>query len=76
MGQGGAVAEGWDWTRVQAEVCPQCGFDPAAHPLDGLGADLRATAADWRALLETSASDDLRRRPQPATWCALELKAK
>ncbi|WCO68957.1 hypothetical protein PO878_09495 [Iamia majanohamensis] len=67
------MAEGWDWTRVQAEACPQCGFDPAEHPLDGLGADLRATAAGWRALLETSAPDDLRRRPEPTTWCALEL---
>lgn len=65
--------EGWDWTRVQSEACPQCGFDPARHPLDGLGDDLDDAAQGWWTVLTTTPAEQLRQRPGPTTWSALEL---
>ncbi|HKY15550.1 MAG TPA: DinB family protein [Microthrixaceae bacterium] len=58
-----------DWTWVLQRPCPQCGFDSSQHTSAGLGAEFRADAARWRTLL---ANDDVRRRPEPRVWSALE----
>ncbi|MCC9309807.1 DinB family protein [Kitasatospora sp. RB6PN24] len=60
-----------DWTWVLERVCPDCGLDtPAVHPAE-VPDLVRANAAGWTALL---AGDpiELRRRPAPAVWSALE----
>jgi hypothetical protein len=63
------VPEGWDWVRVQSEPCPWCGFDPP----DDLVASARDEAAAWSSWLRGVALDvDLRRRPSPEVWSAIE----
>lgn len=61
-----------DWTWVIERPCPECGFDPAAVDVRALGATLRATVPRWRAAL---AAPDVRRRPAPGVWSALEYGA-
>ena len=58
-----------DWTWVLERPCPECGFDASTvAPIDVAGL-LRENAAEWRALVERS---DVTRRPDDATWSALE----
>lgn len=65
--------EGWDWVRVQSEPCPQCGFDAPALPPARLAAVARDEAAAWASWLRGAALDvELRRRPAPDVWSALE----
>jgi hypothetical protein len=63
------VPDDQDWTWVLERPCPQCGFDASQHPAKRLGAEIRANAGRWRALL---AHDDVARRPGPRVWSALE----
>ena len=66
------VPDDKDWTWVLHRPCPECGFD-TRQPAREQIADLVRTSADsWRALLAERADADLRRRPDPATWSALE----
>jgi hypothetical protein len=58
-----------DWTWVLERPCPDCGFDASAFPREQVGAMVRANADEWQQVL---ARDDVRRRPDPATWSALE----
>ncbi len=58
-----------DWTFVLCERCPECGYradDVDAHDLPGL---VRQAAAPWADVL---ARPDVRTRPQPHVWSALE----
>jgi hypothetical protein len=59
---------------VEPERCEQCGFDGAAYDDAALLAALRALGPRWRTLL-AAAGDELRVRPTPATWSALEYAA-
>jgi hypothetical protein len=56
------------------EQCDECGFDSDAYDDEALLAALGDLGPRWRALLER-AGDDLRTRPAPETWSALEYAA-
>jgi hypothetical protein len=56
-----------DWTFVITEGCQECGFAPQSPPTTG--PRLLATLPTWQQALR---SNDVRRRPDPLTWSALE----
>ncbi|PYC78574.1 methyltransferase type 12 [Streptomyces tateyamensis] len=65
------VADTKDWTWVLERACPDCGLDTPAVPPTEVPALVRANAAAWAALLAGDPAA-LARRPDPATWSALE----
>ncbi len=56
------------------EHCAQCGFDGATYDNDALLAALESLEPRWRELL-SGAGKDLRRRPAPEVWSAIEYAA-
>jgi hypothetical protein len=67
----GIVPDTKDWTWVLEQACPDCGLDTPAVAPTAVPALVRANAAAWVALLAGDPAE-LRRRPDPATWSALE----
>jgi hypothetical protein len=67
--------EGWQWTRIQTDRCPQCGQHPAAHAPSALGRMALASTADWRAFLAGADEAYLRANPRPAVWSPLQYGA-
>ncbi|GAA2242695.1 DinB family protein [Herbiconiux moechotypicola] len=61
-----------NWTWVLERECPECGFDSSATRAAEVPALLRANAAAWPAVL---GRDDVRVRPDDATWSPLEYAA-
>jgi hypothetical protein len=59
-----------DWTWVLRRPCPECGLDVTAFPREAVPKMIRDNAARWRALL--TGPGDLRLRPVPGKWSALE----
>ena len=59
---------------VDHEHCAACGFDGSEYESAALLAAIRALGPRWKRLL-IHAGDDLRRRPAPQTWSALEYAA-
>ena len=59
---------------MEHERCAECGFDGSEYDDDALLHALRALGPQWRVLLDT-AGEDLRTRPAPAVWSALEYAA-
>ena len=49
--------------------CPECGFDAGAVPLEAIPGAVRENAAAWAPVL---ARPDVRVRPAPGVWSALE----
>ncbi|MFE9425088.1 DinB family protein [Kitasatospora sp. NPDC006697] len=60
-----------DWTWVLERACPDCGLDTASVDTATVPVLVRANAAGWTVLLDGDPAE-LRRRPDPATWSALE----
>ena len=56
------------------EECAECGFDGADVDDAALLEALRALGPKWDALL-VRAADDVRTRPEPAVWSAIEYAA-
>ncbi len=56
------------------EQCAACGFDGSEYEPAALLDAIRALGPRWKRLL-VGAEDDLRRRPAPETWSALEYAA-
>ena len=56
------------------ERCPACGFDGARLDDGELLGALRALGGDWHGLL-VACGTDVRVRPEPDTWSALEYAA-
>lgn len=56
------------------ERCAACGFDGGHDGADDLLASLRALGPRWAALLD-EAGPELRARPAPSTWSAIEYAA-
>lgn len=56
-----------DWTFVITAGCSACGFEP--HDPAETGHRLRMAAPRWEAVLRR---EDVRERPAPTTWSALE----
>lgn len=67
--------EGWQWTRIQTDRCPQCGQYPAGHPPTELGRMALATTAGWRAFLAGAEERYLRSNPRPHVWSPLQYGA-
>ncbi|WIB64297.1 DinB family protein [Curtobacterium sp. MCBD17_040] len=61
-----------NWTWVLEDRCPECGFDGRTVTFDEVPGLVRANAAAWPAEL---ARDDVRERPDDATWSPLEYGA-
>jgi DinB family protein len=59
-----------DWTWVLQRPCPDCGFDTQNFPVTKVPDMLVTNANAWQELLTAPA--DLRRRPAPDKWSALE----
>jgi hypothetical protein len=59
---------------MEHEQCDACGFDGLRYDNTELLAALRALGPQWRALL-TGAGPELRERPAPEVWSAIEYAA-
>jgi len=59
---------------VEHERCGACGFDGARYDDESLLATLRDLGPSWRALIG-SAGQELRTRPEPEVWSAIEYAA-
>lgn len=65
-----SLYEGWDPPRP-GWVCLECGFDYDATPPTGVAELLAALLPEYRTRLLVDV-EQLRRRPDPSTWSALE----
>lgn len=63
-----------DWTWVLEQVCPECGADVRSFAREEIGTMVRGNAAEWTTVLDAPTAE-LRRRPQPDKWSALEYAA-
>jgi hypothetical protein len=70
-----ARGEGWQWTRIQAESCPQCGDEPAALPVASLGPLAVERAAAWRDFLDEADEEYLRHMPEPGVFSPRQYAA-
>jgi hypothetical protein len=61
-----------NWTWVLDRPCPECGFDAPATPFADVPGLLRLNADAWQDVLTRA---DVSRRPDEATWSALEYAA-
>jgi hypothetical protein len=59
-----------DWTWVLRRPCPECGLDTQSFPRAAIAGMIRVNAASWQGVL--AGPGDLRRRPSPGVWSALE----
>ena len=71
----GARGEGWDWTRIQRDPCPQCGQHPAALPPTSLGELAVASAVAWREFLLEADDTYLRTIPEPGVFSPIQYAA-
>ena len=60
-----------DWTWVLDETCPECGFSARTFPVEQVAETIRETAAAWVEIL-SGLEAEVRRRPSPVVWSALE----
>ena len=58
-----------DWTWVLQRPCPDCGFDAASVPGRQVAGLLRRAARRWPPVCDRA---DVRQRPAPGVWSALE----
>jgi hypothetical protein len=61
-----------DWTWVLERPCPECGLDTQSFPREAVAGMIRVNADAWQDLLAGAGRDDLRHRPSPSVWSALE----
>jgi hypothetical protein len=61
-----------DWTWVLGRPCPECGLDTQSFSREEIGGMIRTNAAAWHRVLTGPGASDLRLRPSPAKWSALE----
>lgn len=59
---------------MEHEQCEACGFEGGSYDDAALLAELRALGARWQTLL-AGAGDNLRIRPEPQVWSAIEYAA-
>lgn len=59
-----------DWTWVLQRPCPECGLDTRRIPREAIAGMVRVNAAAWLGVL--AGPGDVRRRPAPGVWSALE----
>lgn len=68
-------ADDKDWTWVLNELCPECEYEVREFDVATVPELIRANAAEWAEVLSSEPNDDLRHRPQPDRWSALEYAA-
>src|SRR5258707_8158027 len=61
-----------DWTWVLERPCPECGLDTQGFSREAVAGMIRANAEAWQDVLAGSGRGDVRRRPSPGGWAALE----
>lgn len=69
------MADEYDWTKVQQEPCPQCGYDPSTVLVSDLARAVQADGVAWSEWLTEAVDDpevDLRSRPESGVWSPLE----
>ncbi len=71
----GRGQEGWEWTRIQSDPCPQCGQHPGALSPGSLGELAVRSAAAWRAFLVGADDASLRARPAPDVFSPVQYGA-
>ncbi len=64
------MADTKNWTWVLERTCPECGFDASALERTDIAPATRAMAERFTELL--AGGDEVRRRPGPEVWSALE----
>lgn len=70
-----ARGEGWDWTRIQRDPCPQCGQHPAALSPSSLGELTVGSSAAWREFLLDADDAYLRGIPEPGVFSPIQYGA-
>lgn len=65
-------AEGWDWPRVQAEACPQCGLNPSMLQAPALVRAVLVETSSWQCFLADMPDDQLRTSPRSGTWTPIQ----
>jgi hypothetical protein len=58
-----------DWTWVLKRPCPECGLDTSSFDREDVATLLRDNAGGWQKVLTR---EDVRARPDDATWSPLE----
>jgi hypothetical protein len=67
--------EGWDWTRIQRDPCPQCGQHPAALSPSLLGELTAESSVAWREFLLKADDIYLRTIPEPGVFSPIQYAA-
>jgi len=70
-----ARGEGWQWSRIQAEPCPQCGLNPADMVPEALGPRVVELAGTWRTFLVGTDDGYLRHSPDPGVFSPMQYGA-
>jgi hypothetical protein len=70
-----ARGEGWQWSRIQEEPCPQCGLNPAAMEPEALGPNVVDLAGKWRSFLVGADVGYLRHSPEPGVFSPFQYGA-
>jgi hypothetical protein len=70
-----ARGEGWQWSRIQEESCPQCGLNPAAMASEALGPRVVDLAGKWRTFLVGADGGYLRHSPEPGVFTPIQYGA-
>ena len=70
-----ARGEGWQWSRIQEESCPQCGLNPAGMDQDSLGERVVELGGRWRVFLVEADDDYLRQSPEPGVFSPMQYGA-
>jgi hypothetical protein len=64
------IPDAKDWTWVLRRPCPECGFDTRGFPREAVPEMIMTNAEAWQDVL--TAPGDIRTRPVPGRWSALE----
>lgn len=70
-----ARGEGWQWSRIQEEPCPQCGLNPADMERDELGPRAVELAGKWRSFLVGADEGSLRHSSEPGVFSPIQYGA-
>jgi hypothetical protein len=70
-----ARGEGWQWSRIQEEPCPQCGLNAADMEPETLGPRVVDLADKWRTFLVEADDRFLRHSPEPGVFSPLQYGA-
>jgi hypothetical protein len=70
-----ARGEGWQWSRIQEESCPQCGLNPAGMEPEALGPRVVDLAGKWRTFLVGADDAYLRHSPEPGVFSPIQYGA-